>query len=240
MNLDGKTALVTGAAGALGAAICERLAADGANIIALDIDQTHLEKLAETTGATPICTDLGDPRSLETVIGELAPVDILVNNAGVLSNDKLEKQSLTDWHRIHRINLDAAFLLSQNALPKMVSRGWGRVINMSSWASKCGGLTAGTAYTTSKAALTGLTFSVAREYAGKGVTANAIAPAYVMSPMVSEQLCEDQRQHLLSEIPVGRFCSPEEVAHTVAFLASPLAGFITGEVIDMNGGLQFD
>jgi len=240
MTLDGKTALVTGAAGALGAAICEKLAAEGAHILALDIDKVHLQALADRTNVTPLCADLGDLPALQAILREIGPIDILVNNAGILSNDKLKAQSLEDWHRIHRINLDAAFLLSQRTVPEMVERGWGRVINMSSWASKCGGLTAGTAYTTSKAALTGLTFSVAREYAGKGVTANAIAPAYVMSPMVSEQLCEGQRQRLLSQIPVGRFCTPVEVAHAVAFLASPMSGFITGEVIDMNGGLQFD
>ena len=117
---------------------------------------------------------------------------------------------------------------------------WGRIINMSSYAAKCGGLTAGAAYSVSKSALIGLTFATARETAADGITANAIAPAYVMSPMVSEQLTEVQRRNQLAEIPVGRFCKPEEVAHAVSFLASPLAGFITGEVIDMNGGLHFD
>jgi 3-oxoacyl-[acyl-carrier protein] reductase len=111
---------------------------------------------------------------------------------------------------------------------------------MSSYAAKSGGLTAGTAYSVSKTAMLGLTFAIAREVAGDGVTVNAIAPAYVMSPMVSDQLTEDQRQAQLAAIPVGRFCQPEEVAHAVMFLTSPLAGFITGEVIDMNGGLHFD
>jgi 3-oxoacyl-[acyl-carrier protein] reductase len=111
---------------------------------------------------------------------------------------------------------------------------------MSSYAAKSGGLTAGTAYSVSKAAIIGLTFSTAREFAGAGITANAIAPAYVMSPMVSEQLTEAQRQQQMAQIPVGRFCEPEEVAHAVMFLASPLSGFITGEVIDMNGGFHFD
>lgn len=122
----------------------------------------------------------------------------------------------------------------------MVENGWGRIVNIASWAAKCGGLTAGTAYTVSKSAMIGLTFSVARELAAKGVTANAIAPAYVMSPMVSEQLTQADRDALLEAIPVRRFCTPNEVAHAVTFLASEQAGFITGEVVDMNGGLQFD
>ena len=111
---------------------------------------------------------------------------------------------------------------------------------MSSYAAKSGGLTAGTAYSVSKTAMIGLTYSIARETVGQGITVNAVAPAYVMSPMVSEQLTEAQRGAPLAQIPVGRFCDPVEVAHAVAFLADPLAGFIRGEVIDLNGGLHFD
>ena len=102
------------------------------------------------------------------------------------------------------------------------------------------GCTAGTAYATSKGALAALTFSLAREAAPHGVTVNAIAPAYVKTPMVTEQLNEAQRRQILAQIPVGRFCEPEEFAHAVRFLASPLAGFITGEVLDLNGGLHMD
>jgi 3-oxoacyl-[acyl-carrier protein] reductase len=240
MEITRKKALVTGAGGAIGAAICHRLAADGVDIIALDIAQAPLDTLKNELGAQTICADLGDLDALASKVENIGPVDILVNNAGILSNQKLIGQSLSEWHRTQRINVDSALVLSQFLLPAMVESGWGRIINMSSYAAKCGGLTAGTAYTTSKAALTGLTFSIAREFASKGITANALAPAYVMSPMVSEQLTDAQRADLLSAIPVGRFCTPEEVAHAVAFLASPLAGFITGEVIDINGGLQFD
>ena len=107
-------------------------------------------------------------------------------------------------------------------------------------AMKSGGLTAGTAYTTSKGAVAALTFSLARESASFGVTVNAISPAYVKTPMVTEQLTETQRQALLAQIPVGRFCEPEEFAHCVALLVSPLSGFITGEILDLNGGLHFD
>jgi len=107
-------------------------------------------------------------------------------------------------------------------------------------ASKTGGLTAGTAYTTSKGGMAALTFSLARESAGDGVTVNGIAPAYIKTPMVTEQLSEDQRQALLQDIPVGRFCDADEVAHVVDFLVSPLSGFITGEIIDINGGLYLD
>ncbi|WP_348633215.1 SDR family oxidoreductase [Mesorhizobium sp. LSHC420B00] len=158
----------------------------------------------------------------------------------MLSNHKMADTSIEEWRRVNIVNVEAAFLLAQIFLPGMRSKRWGRVINISSYAAKSGGLTAGTAYSVSKSAMIGLTFSIARETAGQGVTSNAIAPAYVMSPMVSEQLNDEQRAAQLAQIPVGRFCEPQEVAHTVSFLASPLAGFITGEVIDMNGGLHFD
>ena len=177
---------------------------------------------------------------LERIEKLLGPVDILVNNAGILSNDKAEATTDAEWRRVMAVNLDGAFYWSRAVLPGMKQRQWGRIINVGSLASKTGGITAGTAYATSKGAIASLTFSLARETAAHGVTVNAIAPAYVKTPMVMEQLNEQQRRHLLAQIPVGRFCEPEEFAHAVRFLASPLAGFITGEVLDVNGGLHMD
>ena len=118
------------------------------------------------------------------------------------------------------INSTAAFLLCQACCPAMAEKGWGRVVNITSWAWKSGGLTAGTAYAASKGAMTSLTFSVALQYAKQGITCNGIAPCYVMSPMITEQLTEEERQGLLAKIPVGKFCLPEEVAHTTEFLVS--------------------
>ena len=122
----------------------------------------------------------------------------------------------------------------------MKERKWGRIINVCSFAAKSGGITAGTAYSVSKSAMIGLTFSLAAETTATGITVNGIAPAYVKTPMVTEQLSEEERQAVIAKIPVGRYCEPEEFAHVVRFLASPLSGFITGEIIDQNGGLQFD
>jgi 3-oxoacyl-[acyl-carrier protein] reductase len=244
MTLTGKTAVVTGAAGAIGTAVAEALVGAGVQVVLIDLAKAPLEALATRLSARSVCLDLADPAAVSQgtrdVLQTLGRVDILVNNAGILSNAKMAATTLDEWHRVQAINVDAAFLLAQAFLPGMRAARWGRVINMSSYAAKSGGLTAGTAYSVSKTAMIGLTFSIAREVAGEGVTANAVAPAYVMSPMVSDQLSADQQAAQLAMIPVGRFCQPEEVAHAVMFLASPWAGFITGEVIDMNGGLHFD
>lgn len=244
MTLKGRTAVVTGAAGAIGSAVAEALAASGVRVVLVDVEKEPLQALATRLSARSLCIDLADPAAVTDgavgVLETLGRVDILVNNAGILSNAKMAETTLEEWRRVQAINVDAAFLLAQAFLPGMRAARWGRVINMSSYAAKSGGLTAGTAYSVSKTAMIGLTFSIAREVAGEGVTANAVAPAYVMSPMVSEQLSAAQQAAQLASIPVGRFCQPEEVAHAVMFLASPLAGFITGEVIDMNGGLHFD
>ena len=246
MDLSGKTAAVTGAAGAIGSAISRTLVQCGAHVILIDVADGPLHDMIDAMGGkvTALLVDLADEgavaRAAGELVGKFGRIDILVNNAGILSNHKVAETSLEEWRRVHHVNVEAAFLLSQALLPAMRNNKWGRIINISSYAAKSGGLTAGTAYAVSKSAMIGLTFSLARETASEGVTANAIAPAYVMSPMVLEQLTDSQRQCQLSQIPVGRFCEPEEVAHAVAFLASPLAGFITGEVIDMNGGLHFD
>lgn len=245
MDHAGRTAVVTGAAGAIGRASVAALTTSGAHVVMMDVDECGLSELTERFGnkVTPMHLDLLDENALQSCIAELLEHDriqILVNNAGVLSNHKIRTTTLEEWRRVHNINLDVAFQLSKAVLPGMASARWGRIINVASYAAKSGGLTAGTAYSVSKSGLLGLTFSTARETAGDGITVNAVAPAYVMSPMVSEQLTEEQRATQLAQIPVGRFCEPEEVAHAIAFLASPLAGFITGEVIDINGGMYFD
>jgi 3-oxoacyl-[acyl-carrier protein] reductase len=227
-ELKGKTALVTGAAGTMGRAVVAFLKADGLNVVGLDVK-----------GDCRHC-DISDAAAVKKAIREIGQVDVLVNNAGILSNNKAEATTPDEWRKVLAANLDGAFYLAREVIPGMKARRWGRIVNVCSMAAKTGGLTAGTAYATSKGALVSLTFSLARELASFGVTVNGIAPAYVRTPMVTEQLNADQRRQLLSQIPVGRFCEPEEFAHVVRFLVSPLAGFITGEIVDINGGLVMD
>ena len=241
-----KTAMITGAAGVLGRATAEVLLKEGIKVVLADIDRKGLDRLAsELKGEIfPIAFDVGDPVQVEDAMAkitkEFGSIDILVNNAGILSNNKSQTTTPEEWRKIHHINLDGAFYLSKAVIPSMKEKKWGRIINTCSLAGKNGGLTAGTAYSTSKGAMIALTFSLAVETAAFGITVNGIAPAYVRTPMIMEQLTEAQRAEVLEKIPVHRFCEPEEFAHVVRFLIDPLAGFITGEIIDQNGGLRTD
>ena len=244
-DLD-KLALVTGAAGVLGLAVVKALAEDGYRVIMVDLDKNRLEALAGDIGsaAIPCSLDVSSPDDIKNVCKQIrdkhGDVSVLVNNAGLLSNSKLCETDDDEWRKLLSVNLDGAFYLCREWLDPMKQKGWGRIVNVSSLAMKTGGLTAGTSYTVSKGGMTALTLSIAREAAPFGVTANGIAPAYIKTPMITEFLSREQQEQLLDQIPVKRFCEAEEVAHVVSFLVSPLSGFITGEIIDINGGLHMD
>jgi len=242
-----KIALVTGAVGFIGRAIAAGLIEDGFRVVLVDLDRKKLDEFAGSLPAgqtLSIDCDISDPKAVEAVVKKVqniwGTVDVLVNNAGIVSNHKVVETSPEEWKKIHSVNLDGAFYFSRAVIEDMKKKRWGRIINISSLAAKSGGITAGTAYSTSKGALISLTFSLAAELAPFGVTANGIAPAYVKTPMVMEQLSTEQLKAIIEKIPVKRLCEAEEVAHTVRFLVHPLAGFITGEIIDQNGGLHFD
>ena len=245
-TLEGKRALVTGAAGVLGRATALALAEKGMRVILADLNEEALNVHVAQIGvnAQACVLDVSDAHAVASACAKLrdagGTIDVLVNNAGILSNNKAVETSPEEWRRLLAVNLDGAFYLSRECLPGMRAAGWGRIVNICSLAMKTGGITAGTAYTASKGGLGALTFSLARETARDGITVNGIAPAYIKTPMVTEQLSESERRKLLAEIPVGRFCDAEEVAHVVCFLVSPMSGFITGEIIDINGGLYLD
>jgi 3-oxoacyl-[acyl-carrier protein] reductase len=238
--------MVTGAAGVMGLAVAKAFLSDGASVALADLDGAKLDRIVGGLGANAraIRVDVSDfdqaQAAVRKIEDDLGPIDILVNNAGILTNTKAEGTTPSEWHKVLSVNLDGAFYLAKLVLPGMKARRWGRIVNTCSLAAKSGGITAGTAYSTSKGALQSLTFSLAREVAAFGVTVNGISPAHVNTPMVTEQLNEEQRQRVLAQIPVGRFCEPEEFAHCVRFLAHDLSGFITGEILDLNGGLHFD
>jgi 3-oxoacyl-[acyl-carrier protein] reductase len=245
MPLSGKTAVVTGAAGTLGLAAARALLEPRAQVALVDQDAMRLDSLARFLRGTvlAIASDVTDPSAVRDALARVehaaGSVDILVNAASIASSNRSEALTELEWRHVLAVNVEGAFSWSRAVLPGMKRRGWGRIINVGSVAAKASIAEAGPAFAVSKAALQALTFALAREAAPHGVTVNAVAPAYVKSREL-EELHEAQRRQLLAQLPVGRFCEPEEFAHAVAFLASPLAGFITGEVIDVNGGLHMD
>ena len=245
MVLKGRTAVVTGAAGNAALAVVRGLLEDGAQVALVDPDALRLDSLIRflrgTTVAIPC--DSSDGGAVRQAHGQieklLGPVDIMVNAADSTSTSKLETTDADEWRRVISANVDSAFHWSRAVVPGMKKREWGRIVNVLSHAAKNSGDN-GPAYAASHGALASFTFALAREVAPHGITVNGVAPAYVESSAALEQLNEAQRRQLLAQIPVGRFCKPEELAHAVRFLVSPLAGFVTGEILDVNGGILMD
>ena len=244
-TLKGKLAMVTGAAGVIGRAIVNAFAADGIKVIAVDVAEDRLKETASAAqgDVVPLLMDISDPAAVRAACRQVraqhGTLDILVNNAGLLSTNRAAKTTDEEWRRVLSVNLDGAFYLGREWIDDMCAKGWGRLVNLGSAGAKTGGITTGPAYVASKAAIHGLTFSLSIDGAPHGVTVNGIAPAFVKTPMVLG-LPESEQKLAMSKIPVRRFCEPEEIAHLVRFLVDPMSGFITGEIIDINGGVVFD
>lgn len=246
MDLKGKTAVVTGSAGSAALAVVRALLEQGAQVALVDADALRLDSLIRFLRGTSVAVpcDSSDGGAVRQAHGQieklLGPVDILVNAADTPSASKLEAIDPADWRRVIAANVDSAFHWSRAVIPGMRKRGWGRIVNVLSHGAKVSSADIGPAYAASHGALASFTFALAREVAAQGITVNGVAPAYVESSAAIEQLNEAQRRQLLTQIPVARFCKPEEFAHAVLFLVAPLAGYVTGEILDVNGGLQMD
>ncbi len=244
--IQGQVALVTGANAGMGLATTRALLDAGYRVAATDLHTGQVASALGAAGDRLACftMDVGDLAQVHAVCTQVEQrfgrIDVCVNNAGFLQYANCEQTTPELWHKTLRTNLDGVFYVSQRVAPGMKARRFGRIVNVSSFGAKTGGLSPLPAYAASKGGVISLTFSFAREYAAFGVTCNALAPTFVKTQMLTEQVSAERQAELRQKIPVGRFCELEEFAHCVLFLAHPLSGFITGEVLDLNGGLQFD
>jgi 2-hydroxycyclohexanecarboxyl-CoA dehydrogenase len=231
-GLDGRVAVVTGAARGIGQRIAETLAGNGARVAALDLNRPAHD------GILGIECDVSSEAAVNAAFDEveatLGVTSVLVLNAGIFPIVPFEETTLELWDRTLAINLTGAFLAARRALPGMRAQGYGRIVGIGSSAGKAGGARSVAAYAASKAGVMTLMKSIANEYAKDGITANALAPALIDTEMIANT------RDLVSRIPVGRFGTTDEVAALVAFLSSSHAGYITGEVTDINGGFLID
>ena len=244
MSLAGKTALVTGAAQGIGRDIALALAADGADVAICDVNLEAAQKTAsdiEAKGRKSLAV-MANVASADDVtamvdqtVQKLGRLDILVNNAGITRDGLILRMKDEDWDLVLSINLKGAFLCTKSALKYMTKQRTGTIINIASIVGAMGN--AGQVnYVASKAGLIGMTKTIAREYANRNITANAVAPGFIDTAM-TQALSETVRQELAKQIPLGRLGSSEDVANAVRFLASPAASYITGQVIHVNGGM---
>ncbi len=246
-NLKGRVALVTGAARGIGRAVALALARDGADVVVVDLNMAGAEETAALVSGTRAVAAQADVSSEDsvvalysTVLAEFGRLDILVNNAGIFKmTDPLDIKA-EEWDQIMAVNARGTFLMCREAMRHMKSTGRGTIINIASTAGKSGGsVMAGIHYAASKAAVICMTKSLAKYGAAQRIRVNAVAPG----PTVTEMTAawgEDANAKIAEAIPLGRYGDPEEIAEAVAFLASDKASWITGEIIDVNGGLIMD
>jgi 3-oxoacyl-[acyl-carrier protein] reductase len=243
--LTGKVALVTGASQGIGRAIAVALAAGGARVA---LAARNEQKLAEAAGqiqsaggeALSIKMDVAEAEQIKAgfqqVLAKFGRLDILVNNAAITRDGLALRMKLEDWDTVMRTNLTAAHLCTQQALSTMMKQRWGRIINITSVVAETGN--AGQAnYVAAKAGLIGLTRAIATEMASRNITVNAVAPGFIATPM-TDPLPEKVKEEMKGRIPLGRFGTENDVAAAIVFLASEEAGYITGHVLDVNGGMH--
>lgn len=244
MSLEGKVALVTGAAQGIGRAIAETLARQGADVVVADLDPGRSQETVEAIGklgrqalnVKVNVADWNDVKSMtDQVLKERGKIDILVNNAGITRDGLLLRMKEEDWTLVLQVNLNGTFHCTKAVLQPMTKQRYGRIINIASIVGAMGN--AGQAnYAASKAAVIGFTKTAAREYASRMITVNAVAPGFIDTAM-TQGLPTEVKETLLKQIPLGRLGLPSDVAEAVRFLASDEAGYITGQVLHVNGGM---
>ncbi len=236
-DLSGRTALVTGASGAIGGAIARTLHGRGASVVLTGRRAAALEGLAAELGerATVVVADLGDAAGAEALARAAGEVDVLVNNAGLTRDNLALRLKDEDWAAVLETNLLAAFRLSRACLRGMMKRRWGRIVNITSIVGVTGN-PGQTNYAASKAGLIGMSKSLAQEVASRGITVNCIAPGFIATAM-TEGLPPAQHEKLLAAIPAGRLGSAEDVAAAALYLASEEAAYVTGQTMHVNGGM---
>jgi 3-oxoacyl-[acyl-carrier protein] reductase len=234
--MTNKAALVTGASRGIGLACAKALAQAGARVILAARDTAKLDAAAtQIPGSSWVHLDLTSPDSIKEAFSKAGKIDILVNNAAITKDGLALRMKKDDWDAVLAANLTGAFLAIQQALPAMMKERWGRIVNISSIVGETGN--PGQAnYVASKAGLIGLTKSLAQEMASRNITVNAVAPGFIETDMTAA-LSEELKNSMLSHIPLKRFGKPEDVAAAVKFLASEEAGYITGAVLNINGGM---
>jgi len=244
MIFDQRVSLVTGASQGIGEAIAEELGKEGATVVLVDIQKEKMEDVANRLAgqgikALPFEADVTDFEQVnaatEFAVKELGKIDHLVNNAGITRDSLLLRMKEEDWDLVLKVNLKGAFNFSRAVLKHMFAARYGRIVNISSVVGLMGNF-GQTNYAASKAGLIGFSKSLAREVAGRGITVNCVAPGYIATPM-TEKLSEEVKKAFLEVIPMKRFGLPVDVARAVKFLCSDQAAYITGQVINVNGGM---
>ena len=240
-NLSGKTALITGASGGIGAAIAKALHAAGATIAVSGTRQAVLEELKAQIGLNVhvLPCDLSSAEDVERLIpaaeAAMGGLDILVNNAGITKDGLAMRMKDEDWQSVIDVNLTANFRLCRAAMRGMMKKRWGRIINITSIVGVTGN-PGQVNYVASKAGIIGMTKSIAQELAARNVTANCIAPGFIATPM-TDVLNDKQKEAILSRIPAGRMGGPKDIAAAVIYLASEEAAYVTGQTLHVNGGM---